>query len=140
MANEITLNVSVSLYKPSSMTAAIARSMLGALRNMAGNFSSYGELSVGSSVGSNAVVVPLGGLVPATNSGTGIAGSPHYAWFYNNDLASTIRIVDGNQGSSIIAELAPNDVGLIPLYGNCKPYAYCPQSGAPILEYFIMGY
>lgn len=138
MSNEITMSVSISCNKPASMTAAISRSMLNQLRNMNSDFNSYGQVVL-SSNSSNAVALPLGGLAPSTSIASS-TNPPHFGWFANLDASNYLRVVDLNVGSSaMIAQLGPGDVGLIPLYANCKPGAW-GETGSPILEFFIMGY
>jgi hypothetical protein len=141
MSNEIQLSITATLNKPASMSAAISRSMLNLLRNQTGNYSSYGQLtcSSGTAASSNQLAIPLQGLAPSTTQAP-VVGQPHFAWFENMDLTNFVRIYDRNVGSAgVIAQLAPGDIAMIPLYANCLPYAI-GEAGAPVLEYFIMGY
>jgi hypothetical protein len=135
------------------MTAAVARQMLNLLRTMSSSFCTYGQLQANSVAAtnspiSNATLIPISPLVAgaasnsSNNSAVGVTNTPHYMWLANMDTTTNyIRILDGNQSSAVVAEVAPGDIGMIPLWGACKPYAYSPApSQQPYLEYFIMGY
>lgn len=144
MSNEIQLSVSLACTKLTSETAAVARQQLNVLRNQTGNFTIYGNIQVASSasVASRAAAIPLGGLTPATTYPP-TSNAPHYAWFANlgsGAATDTLRIVDLNQSSAVLAELLVGDFTAIPLFGNCAPGVFCASSTQCILEYFITGY
>lgn len=101
MANEITLTASLSVNKPSIMSAAIARSVTNLLRNMSGTTYIQDTMLVTTSE----LAIPFGGVT-----------SPHWAFFNNLDPTNYIQIYDASgQSAHCIVRLLAGDPAFFPL-------------------------
>lgn len=120
MASEITVSASLSVYKPSVMSSAAARSVASKVASMSGNFTIESNISVAIT----ATLIPLGQVT-----------APHWAWFYNSDSVNFVRIRNGVSGADLIKLLA-GEFALVPLYDAAVPYAIADTSPV-ILEYLI---
>jgi hypothetical protein len=121
MANEITLTASLTANKPSIMANAVAMSVTGLLRNMAG----VNWIENSFVVPITATVVPLGSVT-----------SPRWAWFQNFDPTNFITLFNGVSGAVFLRLLA-GDMALCPLDPACVPYAKADTSPCQ-LSYLIL--
>lgn len=120
MANEITLNAALSIFKPSIMGSAIGRSVAGALQTMNGNFTIESTILVGITP----TAIPLGQVT-----------QPHASWFHNCDGANYVTLFNGVSGA-VLCRLLPGEAYPLPLDPTCVPYAQA-NTAAVLLEYLI---
>ena len=99
MANEITFTASLSVYKPSIMTAAVGRSVNGLTFNMAGIYYVDGSVTVATS----ATLIPMGQVT-----------QPHFAYFRNLDPTNYLTIFNGMSGADVI-RLLPGEADFVTL-------------------------
>jgi len=121
VANELTLTASLTGFKSSVMSSAIARSVTGLLRNM-GGVVYVGP--VGVSIGLAATAFPLAGVT-----------QPHYAWFNNLDPTNYFTIRNGSGGTDL-AQLFPGDIAIIPLLTTSVPFGVANVAAVEV-EYMI---
>jgi hypothetical protein len=121
MANEITLSLSLSCFKPSIMSTAIGRAITTLLRSMTGATYIQDTMSVTTS----ALAVPLGSV-----------SAPHWGFFLNLDPTNYITLMNGAAGA-VFARLLAGDPCLVPLDPTCVPWAQA-NTLACQMEYLIM--
>jgi len=107
MANEITVALSLSLYKPSFMSSAIARSVTALVQTMTGSSYQEGVMAVPTSN----TAIPLGGVT-----------TPNWSFFYNSDPTNYIQFSNGS-GGAVFLRLRPGQYFVGPLDDACVPYA-----------------
>ncbi len=106
MAQEISFDVTLTVFKPTIMSAPISR-RVSAQFDMAGLFFSEGSLSAGTS----ATLVPLGQVTAVG-----------WAYFKNMDPTNYVQILDGASGDPFL-KLTPGGVFMGPLDSDVVPYA-----------------
>lgn len=116
---------SITINKPSVMSSAFSRAFTGILRNMGGNFITYGTMAVTTS----ALAIPLGQVT-----------APHWAYFLNLDPTNYIQLMNGASGAvfaRLLGGSAPDgDMSLVPLDPACIPYAIANTASCQ-MEYAI---
>jgi hypothetical protein len=125
MANEITLNATLTVYKPSIMAAAVSRGFQNKLFNMTSNY--YIE-SVWLAPISTAGAVPLGNVT-----------TPHWSYWCNLDLNNYFTIRNGASGADV-CKLYPGEFAIFPWMDTGSPAPYVLANTAAVLfEYLIAG-
>lgn len=120
MANEITLNAALTVFKSTYMSAAVGRVMTRSF-TMTGNYMIEGVVTVATS----ATAIPLGSIT-----------SPHWAYFLNTDTTNYVTIRNGAGGTDLIQLLA-GEAFFGPLLSTSVPYAVA-NTAACVLEYMII--
>jgi len=120
VANELTVNGSLSCSKIPPMSAAVARNITGGLVSVASGIFSEGVISIATS----ATAFPLGGI---TSCG--------WAFFYNSDVVNYITLRNGAAGADFM-KLAAGEWMLGPLLPACVPYGLA-NTTACLVEFLI---
>ncbi len=120
MANEITFTGSLSCFKSTVMSGAVAKSVTALLRNMGGSY--YAEGQVLAATGGTAI--PLIGVT-----------QPSITWLYNTDVTNFVRIANGSGGAKLLKLLA-GDQWAFRFDDTAVPYAFA-DTAAVLLEYVI---
>ncbi len=121
MANEITINSSLSFAKAGVTMNTEGASFTNLLFNVTGN--NYIKLSV--SVGTSPQLLSLGPVV-----------SPHWSVFQNQDSSNFITLRNGG-GGAVLLRLLAGEIAVCPLDPLCLPYAQA-DTAACILSYLII--
>ncbi len=122
MANEITLSLSLTFFKPSIMAAAVAKFVSGALFSISGT--TYIEGSV--SVPTADLALPLGQVT-----------QPHWAVFHNLDSVNKVSL-KASAGGTYFPQLLAGEWAVVPLIPSAVPYAISDTAPCQ-LEYLIVG-
>jgi hypothetical protein len=121
MANEITINASLSFSK-----AGVTINPVGAtFTNLQFNVAGLNYVENVLSVGTSATVIPLGSVT-----------APHFAVFQNMDPTNYLTIFNGASGA-VLARLRAGEPALIPLDPAAVPYATA-NTAACVLSYLII--
>ena len=120
MANELTVTGSLTGYKASVMSSAVARSVTGATFGMSGNYWVEGVQLIGTAP----TAIGLGGVT-----------APHWAYFHNLDAGNYVTIRNGSGGADLLKLLA-GEYAFCPLLDTGTPYAVA-NTAAVLLEYMI---
>jgi hypothetical protein len=122
MANEISLTASLGALKQFVTSTAIGRAVAGLSFTWTSNAYIEGTM-----------------LVPITNTviPLGQVTNPHWAFFYNLDLANYIALLNGASGNPLIKLLA-GECAFVPLNDAAVPYAQA-NAAACQMEYLILG-
>lgn len=123
MANEITVSGSISVNKPSVMSAAVARGFANTLFSMNSNYYTEGVLLAPITV---AGAIPLGGVA-----------TPHWAFFYNLDPTNYFALRNGLSGADVL-KFYPLEWCICPLNDAMTPYVLA-NTAACLFEYLIFG-
>ena len=124
MAEEITVNLSLSVYRPASMLAAVGRSVEDLLFDMAATDWIHTAVAVGTSVAG----IPLGAV-----------SLPHWAFFMNHHATTWIKVSADSSVATNIIKLLAGEVAFVPLVTTITSlYAIAGSSNA-YLEYMIFG-
>lgn len=118
--NAISFTGSLTVYNPTSMAAAVARSVTDLLFNQTGDMYVQGTMSIATS----ATVIPLGGVT-----------NPHWAFFMNHDDTNNLTIRNGASGADLI-QLFPGECAFVPLAVASVPYGLA-NTAACELEFMI---
>lgn len=122
MAGEITISGALNYSKAGTTSAAVSRSVTGALFTVTTQKYIEGTMSVPNS----ATAIPLGGVT-----------APHWAFFINQDATNSIYIRNGVSGADMI-ELGPGESSpAVPLRSTSTPYAIT-SAGTCVMEYLIV--
>ncbi len=121
MADEISMSLSLSCYKPSIMGNPIGRSVADAKFTMAGDAYSQGAI----------LVLTTGTAIPL-----GQVSTPHWAWFKNLDATNYLTIRNGPAGS-ILLQLYPGEEHPVALSSSIVPYAFA-SSASCLLDFLIL--
>lgn len=121
MAQEITISISLSAYKPSVMSSPVGRAVNGLPFTMTGNLLAEGVILIGTAP----TLIPVGQIT-----------SPHFAFFKNVDAANYITLRNGSGGADL-PQLYPGEAALIPLLTTAMIYGVANLASA-LLEYLIL--
>lgn len=120
MADEITVGANISVFKSSSMSAAVARALAEQQFTMTGTHYIEGVLGVTTS----AIAVPLGSVA-----------TPGWFWAYNADPTNTIHFRNDSGGADT-AMLKPGEFCLFRWDDGATPYAIA-DSATCLMEYVL---
>lgn len=122
MASEIKVDLGITAYKSTIMTAEITRAIRNLTINMTADNFSEGVMSVATS----ATAVPLGQVT-----------SLGWCFFANKDTANFLKIRNGSGGADVVKLLA-GECCLFPFLNTGVPYAIA-DTAACLMEYLILG-
>lgn len=121
MANELTVTLSLSGYKPSVMSQSKSLSVTGASFTMSGTFISDGSFLVATGSGT---AIPLGAVT-----------APHYCVLHNLDAANYVTIRNGSGGTDVL-KLQAGEWALFPFLDTATPWAVA-NTAAVNMEFLI---